>query len=81
MEVKFGASSSEYGPGVAVELTGDEIDRAITTYLHAHGVYISGARTVRVNGDFCGSGRVFVDPSGFVMHEGRRYNGRGTIDE
>lgn len=78
MIVRFGGGKTEYGPGVAVDLTGDEVVRAISAYLVAHGVYVDGPRTVTVNGDLCEMGRVYVDPSGFVVYNGERLTGRGT---
>ena len=80
MEVRFGKGKTEYGPGVEVDLTGDEVATAIDAYLVAHGVHVSGPRTVTVNGELCGDGNVYVDPSGFAMFNGERWNGRGTRD-
>lgn len=80
MKVKHGKGKSQFGPGVSIKLTGDEVATAIHTYLVAHGIYISGPATVTVNGDLCVDGHVYVDPSGFVMSDGKRFNGCGTID-
>jgi hypothetical protein len=77
MEIKYGEGNTEYGPGVSIELTGDEVAVAICAYLAAHEVYYQGPRTVTVNGELCQSGRVYVDPSGFVVAEGVRFDGRG----
>lgn len=77
MKVDFGEGTSEWGPGVAIELTGDEVAIAIDAWLVAQGVHVSGPRTVTVNGGLCKKGRVYVDPSGFVNAEGRRFSGRG----
>ena len=52
---------------------------AITTYMHAHQMYTSGTQTVSVNGELCDSARVYVDPSGFVMFNGQRWEGRGEL--
>lgn len=81
MEIGFGEGRTEYGPGVAIEMTGDEVATAITAWLVAHGVYIGGARTVTVNGELCDRGRVYVDPSGFVVSDGKRFTGRGQIED
>ncbi|HDR9227822.1 TPA: hypothetical protein QDB19_004072 [Burkholderia vietnamiensis] len=78
MEVKMGAGITKFGPGVDVNLTGDEVAQAIDAYLVAHGIHINGPRTVTVNGKLCGSGRVYVDPSGFVIADGRRFSGDGA---
>lgn len=78
MIVKHGKGLSRYGPGVNVELTGDEVATAIDAYLVAHGVHVSGPRTVTVNGELCKSGLVYVDPSGFVIDKGKKTLGRGT---
>jgi hypothetical protein len=71
MIFKLGNGRTEFGPGVNIELTGDEVATAIDAFLVAHGVHVSGPRTVRVNGELCTSGHVYVDPSGFVKISGR----------
>ena len=78
MEVKFGKGKTEYGPGVEVDLTGDEVATAIGAYLVAHGIYVDGPRTIRVNGELCEGGSVYVDPSGSVIYEGDRWTGSGN---
>lgn len=80
MEIKFGEGKTEYGPGVAIEMTGDEVALAIFAWLVAHGVHIDGARTVTVNGELCEDGRVYVDPSGSVVADGKRFLGRGRTE-
>jgi len=77
MIVKHGKGRTEYGPGVSVELTGDEVATAIDAWLVALGVHVSGSRTVTVNGELCKSGHVSVDPSGFVIANGVKISGRG----
>jgi hypothetical protein len=77
MIVKYGNGSTEYGPGVSIELTGDEVATAIDAWLVAHDVHVSGPRTVTVNRDRCAFGRVYVDPSGFVIADGEKISGRG----
>lgn len=81
MEVKFGNGKTEYGPGVSIELTGDEVATAIDAYLVAHGVRTFGPRTITVNGELCEHGRVYVDPEGFVMAGGKRFTGRGQVQD
>ena len=81
MEVKFGKGPTEYGPGVSIEMSGDEVARAIYAYLAAHGIHVSGPRTVTVNGELCESGHVYVDPEGSVVADGKRWTGRGQIEE
>lgn len=81
MRIHHGSSKSEHGPGVAIELTGDEVALAIDAWLIANGVLVNGPRTVTVNGDLCERGRVFVDPSGFVYHSGIVINGWTHIKE
>jgi hypothetical protein len=81
MEVKFGNGATEFGPGVSIELTGDEVATAIDAWLVAHGVHVRGPRTVRVNGELCEAGEIYVDPSGFVVAGGERFSGRGPADE
>lgn len=77
MKVKYGKGKTEYGPGVLIELTGDEVAIAIDAYLAAHQVHISGPRTINVNGDLCQKGQVYVDPSGSVVAKGKGFDGRG----
>lgn len=77
MIVKHGEGRSEYGPGVSIELAGDEVATAIDAWLVAHCVHVSGPRTITVNGKLCETGRVYVDPSGFVIAEGEKLSGRG----
>lgn len=75
--IKRGAGRTEYGPGVSIELTGDEVATAISAFLVAHDINISGARTITVNGELCEFGRVYVYPSGFVVSDGEKFDGRG----
>ena len=78
MKIKKGKGKTEYGPGVDIILSGDEVARAILTYLTARGVVIEGARTITVNDELCEKGRVYIDPSGFCIDKkGNKYNGRG----
>lgn len=80
MRVRHGYGVTEYGPGVTVELSGDEVALAIETWLVAHNVHIRGARTISINGDLCEAGTVYVDPGAFVMADGKRWNGDGSIE-
>lgn len=80
MEIYFGNGNTGYGTGIQIDLTGEEVVRAIYTYLSAHNVHIQGAATVTVNGDLCKEGGIYVDPSGFVVNNGKRWSGRGTKD-
>ena len=77
MDVKYGRGTTEYGPGVDIELTGDEVATAIDAYLVAHGIHVSGPRTITVNGSLCEAGNIYVDPSGFVITDGEKIDGRG----
>jgi len=77
MKIKYGKGKTQYGPGVQINLTGDEVAMAIYTYLTAHKFHISGPATIRVNGKLCKEGEIYVDPSGFVIAKGKRYSGRG----
>jgi len=77
MKVKYGKGESEYGPGVEIKLSGEDVAIAINAYLVAHNIHVSGPRTITVNGGLCGKGEVYVDPSGFVIHKGNKLSGRG----
>jgi hypothetical protein len=80
MNVRYGDGKTQYGPGVSIEMTGDEVATAIDAWLVAHDCHVRGPRTITVNGDLCEAGHVYVDPSGFVVHDGRRFNGSGAND-
>ena len=77
MKVRYGDGKTEYGPGVMIELTGDEVARAIAAYLVVRDVNIQGSRTISVNGELCSFGNVYVDPSGTVVKKGKFLSGRG----
>lgn len=77
MKIQHGAGKTEYGPGVSIKLTGDEVATAIDAWLVAQRVYVSGPRTITVNGDLCKTGEVYVDPSGFAIVNGEKVSGRG----
>lgn len=79
MKVGFGKGATEYGPGVNINLSGDEVAVAIDAYLVAHQVYVSGPRTITVNGELCEKGNIYIDPSGFVISDGEKISGRGVI--
>ncbi len=76
MTVDYGKGNTTYGPGVEILLTGDEVATAIDAYLVAHRIHVNGPRTITVNGDFCGKGRIYVDPSGFVIAGGVKFDGK-----
>ena len=77
MNIKHGKGTTKYGPGVDIELTGAEVATAIDAYLVAHGIHVEGPRTVRLNQELCKYGRVYVDPSGYVIYNGTKISGRG----
>jgi hypothetical protein len=81
LKVVFGAGTTEYGPGVDIELDGNDVARAIFAYLTAHDIHIEGARTVTVNGELCKRGEVYVDPSGKVIANGKEFSGRGKANQ
>lgn len=81
MDVRYGNGSTEYGPGVDIVLTGDEVAIAISAYLVSHGVHVSGARTITVNGHLCDTGLVYVDPGAFVIAGGRKWSGKGPATD
>ena len=78
MKVKFGKGTTEYGPGVQINLKSEEVALAILAYLVAKNTHISGAMTIRVNGEMIKEGSIYVDPSGSVVSKGKRWKGDGT---
>lgn len=81
MEINYGKGKTEYGPGVQIDLTGEEIATAIYAYLSAHNVHVSGPATINVNGDLIDEGGMYVDPSGYVVADGIQYDGKGDEQE
>ena len=75
MEVKYGEGKTKFGSGVDILLSGEEVARAIESYLMAHNIHIYGPRTFKVNNELCVSGSVYVDPSGQVYKDGKRFSG------
>lgn len=77
--VKYGEG---LGPGVLITLDGNEVAHAIDLYLMSQGVVVRGPRTIRCDGElFVGKvTTVYVDPSGFVIHEGEKFLGSGPSD-
>lgn len=78
MKVNYGNGKTKYGPGVLIELSGDEVAHAINTYLVAHNIYVKGPRTITVNGNLCTVGKCYVDPSGEVIYKGKLFPGKGN---
>lgn len=79
MNIKTGKGTSEYGPGIEISLTGEEIAIAIDLYLYSKGVLILGPRTTQVNNELCQGGEVYVDPSGYIIAYRKKYTGREGI--
>lgn len=77
MKIKFGKGKTEYGPGVEIKLSGNEVAKAIYTYLTAHDVHITGAATITMDGELLKKTKIYVDPSGNVVANGKGYSGRG----
>lgn len=77
MDIKFGNGKTKYGPGIQIDLSGEEVVRAIYTYLAAHNIHIDGPVTITVNGGLCKNGGIYVDPSGKVVANGKGWSGRG----
>ncbi|MCW8965321.1 MAG: hypothetical protein OQK82_01340 [Candidatus Pacearchaeota archaeon] len=57
--------------GVLIELTWDEVAKAIDLYVYSRDIVVRGPRTVRVNGGESGS--VYVHAPGFVIADGKRW--------
>ena len=81
MEIDYGDGKTEYGTGIDIDLSGEELAIAIEAYLVAHDCHISGPRTIRVNGELCEEAHIYVDPLGFVVCGGERLSGRGIEEE
>ena len=81
MNISYGSGTTKYGTGIDIDLSGDEVAIAIDAYLVAHNVYVSGPRTITVDGELIKSGKVYVDPSGFVVYNGEKISGRGNNNE
>jgi hypothetical protein len=77
MRIRMGKGQTQYGLGVDIKLTGDEVATAIHAWLVAKGVHVQGPSTVTVNDERCEAGNVYVDPSGFVIAKGEKYSGDG----
>ncbi|MCK5643881.1 MAG: hypothetical protein KAJ19_24000 [Gammaproteobacteria bacterium] len=77
MEINYGNGKTEYGPGVQINLDGNEVAIAIDAWLVSQGVIVRGPRTIRVNGEMIENGGIYIDPSGFVVNDGKRLSGRG----
>lgn len=78
MHIEHGSEKTEFGFGVVIRLTGNEVAEAIDLWLAKTGnVIVTGPRTIAVNGQLCGYGAVYVDPSGSVRTKDRVYSGRG----
>jgi hypothetical protein len=59
-----------HGTAVKIELSGNDVAVAIDAWLVARRVIVVGPRTIRVNGELCSHGEVYVDPSGYVLRKG-----------
>lgn len=77
MRIALGDGKTPLGPGVLVDLSGDEIATAIYAYLVAHDVWVSGPRTVFINGALCDGCTLDVDPTGYVIAGRKKISGRG----
>lgn len=77
MIIKHGKGTTPEGPGVSIELTGDEVATAIGAYLVAHGISVFGSRTVTVNRELCKEGHIYVYPDGFVNTADAHFHGNG----
>ena len=77
MEINYGKGKTEFGPGVQIDLTGDEVCTAIYAYLRSHNIITTGAVTIRVNGELVENCGIYVDPSGRVISDVIVWSGQG----
>ena len=77
MKIRYGDGLTKYGPGITINLSGSEVATAIDAFLVAHGIAVRGPRTISVNEDLCRVGEIYVDPSGFIVSDGVKWDGRG----
>lgn len=82
-DVKYGNGKTEYGPGVLITLSGEEMAKAVMLWLHSQDVIVRGPATIRYDGEFLQDNlaTVYVDPSGFVIADDQKFSGRGPIDK
>ena len=81
IEIDYGDGPAKYGPGVQIEMDGEELAKAVDLWLHAQGFIVRGPRTITVNGELCESASCYVYPSGFVVFDGEKYAGSGPEKE
>lgn len=67
MNIQFGNGKTPQGPGIQINLTGEEVATAIHDYIRAQNVIIDGPSTVMVNSELIRDGGIHVDPSGKVV--------------
>jgi hypothetical protein len=74
---------SKYGPGVVLSLDNNALACAVDLFLASQGFVVSGPRTIcyydRIGRAFGPQvdAEVHVDPSGFVIARGKRWDGQG----
>lgn len=79
MEIKKGKGKTNYGAGIEISLSTDEVAMAIYQYLRGnYDVQINGASTILVNNVQLSQYKthIYVDPSGEVKWGDKLYNGR-----
>lgn len=81
MEIYYGGGKTQYGTGVKIDLTGEDVALAIMAYLVAHDIHKFGPSTITVNGELIEEASIYVDPSGKVIAKEKSYSGRGPQDK
>lgn len=81
MIIRYGKGTTEFGPGIDIELTGNEVALAIEAWLVGQDVHIRGSRTIHVNEDLIENARIYLDPSATLMARGKGFSGRGPDNE
>ncbi len=71
MVISNGNGNTEYGMGISISLSSEQVCQALIKYIDELGVKIDGPRTITVNGKLVIGANIYVDPSGTISMHGR----------